>query len=987
MTTVRGTWVTAVVLAVGLVAAGGAPVAVAATTAARPAGPDSPTTAWDGERLAVDRLGLVSRSDVVLERPNRAPRESLPLGNGTLGAAAWTAEGLTVQLNRADTLPLLLTPGQVVVPGLEPLVSASDFAGRLDLTEGTLVLSGGGMTARVLVAAGADALVVDVAGAEPGSSQTAELRLPEGRTPVVTEDDGLAALSQTLVDDAQTDPAAASGQRFGVLGALTARGDDVAVVAAGPRTLRATFRARDDGTFRVVAPAPRHVDGDPLAAARAPLAAVDDHPDMPALRAAQQGDWHAFWDGWEPLRVSSDDGSGEYVEGLRTLHAYTQATSAQGTVPSTHGGIANLHSFSGDRHDWYPAGFWHWNQRMLTLANLGAGIEELNAPYFRLYLDNLEATRAWTAGHYTDVEGVCVPETIRFDGSGSYPDFELCDEDAPRYFTTRIHSTGAEVALHAWRQHLFTGDEAFLERAYPFLRDSALFLLTYADTDPLTGRLRFFPSNSSEAHWDALNPITDIAAAMTLWPVVIEAAELLDRDADVVDRLQEGLDRLPDLPRTGGPADVFLPADAFDVAINTHAVAQEPIWPFSLVDDGDDPLDVTARRTFELRPAAYRMTNAWTMEPVQAARLGLADEVRDLLLEGVERFQTFPSGYAFYMLPAEALEATQQFNGPYLEWNGVTGAALQEALVQRHDGLLRLAPAWPSAWDVAGSVRVEGGHRVSTEVVDGVPRFAAVTGGSDETVRLRNPWPGEPVRVRDGAAVVGGPTADDAVDLPVRAGRTLVVERVDAPVDALAVVPVCDRPAAGARTQGDRSVGLDADGQDPDPRRRTARSCRTSTSSACRARSAPPPPRPSRGPPGTRRRRSSSPGRTPTPTPWPVRRWPCTAMRRCCSRSATGCLPPPLRRSSGSAPRRRCCSAGRRPSRTTWPTTCGAAGCRCAASRARTASRRPRPSPTSCRPPTRSSSPRAPTRTPPGASPTRCRPPGWARPRSCPSCS
>jgi hypothetical protein len=42
----------------------------------------------------------------------------MPIGNGRLGAALWAADGMTIQLNRSDTLPGRLSPGQVLFPGL-----------------------------------------------------------------------------------------------------------------------------------------------------------------------------------------------------------------------------------------------------------------------------------------------------------------------------------------------------------------------------------------------------------------------------------------------------------------------------------------------------------------------------------------------------------------------------------------------------------------------------------------------------------------------------------------------------------------------------------------------------------------------------------------------------------------------------------------------------------------------------------------------------
>ena len=105
--------------------------------------------------------GVVSRSDVFLGQPNTADSQSLPLGNGSLGVAAWAANGFTAQLNRSDTMPYRLSPGQVQIPGLAAMTSASNFTGTLDLYNGVLNESGGGMTLQAWVPAGKDELIVE----------------------------------------------------------------------------------------------------------------------------------------------------------------------------------------------------------------------------------------------------------------------------------------------------------------------------------------------------------------------------------------------------------------------------------------------------------------------------------------------------------------------------------------------------------------------------------------------------------------------------------------------------------------------------------------------------------------------------------------------------------------------------------------------------------------------------------------------------------
>ena len=57
---------------------------------------------------------------------------------------------------------------------------------------------------------------------------------------------------------------------------------------------------------------------------------------------------------------------------------------------------------------------------MHLAANLGAGNTDANLPRFRLYRDNLESIRAWTHAAHGRRPGICIPETMRFDGTGWY---------------------------------------------------------------------------------------------------------------------------------------------------------------------------------------------------------------------------------------------------------------------------------------------------------------------------------------------------------------------------------------------------------------------------------------------------------------------------------------------------------------------------------------------------------------------------------------
>ncbi len=120
-------------------------------------------------------------------------------------------------------MPNRLSPGQVQIPGLAAMTSASNFTGTLDLYNGVLNESGGGMTMQAWVPAGKDELIVNVTGANPSTQETADLHLWSGRSPTAAASGAIGSLAQTWVDNSQT---GYSGQTFGAMSAITAGGTE-----------------------------------------------------------------------------------------------------------------------------------------------------------------------------------------------------------------------------------------------------------------------------------------------------------------------------------------------------------------------------------------------------------------------------------------------------------------------------------------------------------------------------------------------------------------------------------------------------------------------------------------------------------------------------------------------------------------------------------------------------------------------------------------
>ena len=272
-----------------------------------------------------------------------------------------------------------------------------------------------------------------------------------------------------------------------------------------------------------------------------------------------------------------------------------------------------------------------------------------------------------------------------------------CDASFTPYYNARTLSTGAEVSLWVWQQYLATNDRAFLAENYPLMASSARFLLAYQKMGA-DGLLHTSPSNAHETQWDVTDPTTDIAAIMALFPATIQAAKLLGKDAELVQRLQAALPKIPPLPRTqpNGPH-TLLPssadADGTDVIAesytpgaedhNVENIGLEPVWPYGVIGD-TSPLFALAQRTYAHRPNPSNVD--WSFDPIQAARLKMGTEVGSTLIEITEKFQKFVNGMAGFE------PGSKEF---YVEQTGIVADALQEALVQDYDGVIRIAPAIP----------------------------------------------------------------------------------------------------------------------------------------------------------------------------------------------------------------------------------------------------------------------------------------------------
>jgi alpha-L-fucosidase 2 len=681
----------------------------------------------------------------------------------------------------------------------------------LDLYNGELTERGNGLTARVYVQPHSDVIVIDVTGANPERPQSAQLGLWFPRKTQSMVSGKLGLLAETWKDD--KDPGA-SGRKFGSLAALTVEATKVSIQRNGDLEVSASFFPDSTGHFRILVASP-HYDGDvppALAAAR-----LLKEPDANAHRLW----WNAFWHRAGLIKVSSADGWADYMENLRNIYLFTAAAENGGEYPGSQAGIADLFSAVKDTHQWDPAAFWHWNLRMQVAANMGAGIFEANEPYFNLYRENLANITAWTHQHMQGRPGICVPETMRFNGPGiEYESWDPakpivglnCDAASKPYYNARTISTGAEASSWIWQQYLQTRDRAFLETNYPVMTAASRFLLDY-EKKGQDGQMHTSPSNAHETQWDTTDPTTDLAARQTLFTATQEAAELLHRDASLVSELDAALKAIPPFPRTQESGTLgLLPqsadAESQDIIAssynpgapqhNVENIGLEPVWPYGLIG-ADSPLEAVARRTYMHRP--YPTNQDWSFDPIQAARLGLPDEVQRTLVKLTQTYQKYPNGMASWG------GSSGEF---YIEQDAVVATALQEALAQDFDGTIRIARGVPAGWKMEGTVFLKNRMKVHVRTEGNVVRTLVVDAGDTGPVKLENPWPGIPVSIEEGGSIhpIINSSSAAILKMNLRSGKSYTIRPARELSTSYPAEVISGSSSEHARRIGNNSIGL-----------------------------------------------------------------------------------------------------------------------------------------------------------------------------------
>lgn len=344
---------------------------------------------------------------------------------------------------------------------------------------------------------------------------------------------------------------------------------------------------------------------------------------------------------------------------------------------------------------------------------------------------------------------------------------------------------GSWIASHLWTQYEFTQDKQYLaETAYPLLKGNAQFILDFLAKDPKSGYLMTGPSISPE-NWfrtaggeemvASMMPACDRELAYEILSNCVQASEILNTDREFADSLRTAIAQLPPIQlRANGAIREWF--EDFEEAHPNHRHTSHllALYPFSQITLEKTPeLAEAARKTIENRLSAENWEDTeWSRANMicMYARLKDAQEAYKSvqLLQGKLSRENLMTVSPGSIAGAEG--DIYSFDG-----NPAGTAGMAEMLVQNHEGYVEFLPCLPVEWK-DGSFKglcLKGGAEATAEWTNAVINKASLKATVDQVLKVKVPQ-GKKYRVLlNSKEAIANPDAKGLITVEMKRGDLL----------------------------------------------------------------------------------------------------------------------------------------------------------------------------------------------------------------------
>lgn len=231
------------------------------------------------------------------------------------------------------------------------------------------------------------------------------------------------------------------------------------------------------------------------------------------------------------------------------------------------------------------------------------------------------------------------------------------------------------------------------------------------------GKLIIYPGSACETYKMATNAASTVAALQVVTSRLLELPQITN-DSVKMTYFTEFLSRIPEIKtRNINGYQTIAPAWSWERINNVETPQLYPVFPWGIYGLAKLNLDIALNTwKYDADVIKFRSHIGWKQDVIWAARLGLVDEAKELLLKKMGNAETrFPTFWG------PGYDWTPDHN-----WGGSGMIAMQEMLLQADNDQLLLLPTWNKSWDVHFKLHAPYNTVVECKLEDGVVKLLKI---------------------------------------------------------------------------------------------------------------------------------------------------------------------------------------------------------------------------------------------------------------------